>query len=115
MRQVNWRDFQEQCDELLGLVTAESITVLKSGKPIAVVIPPEEYEHLQRLDDAYWIARAEAAESRADLVDDGEAIRRLETVTREVQDFFADATPRKVSLSDELSRDRRSTSSNKSD
>jgi prevent-host-death family protein len=97
MRQVNWRDFQEQCDEFLGLVAAEPITVLKSGKPVAVVISPEEYEHLQRLDDEYWIARAQAAEANADWVE----------VTREVQDYFVDVAPRNTLLSDELGRDRR--------
>ena len=37
----------------------------------------EEYEHLQRLEDAYWVARAEAAEARGQWVGHDDALRHL--------------------------------------
>jgi bifunctional DNA-binding transcriptional regulator/antitoxin component of YhaV-PrlF toxin-antitoxin module len=37
----------------------------------------------------------------------GIVVRPLDEVVRDVQDFFADAAPKKVLLSEELSRDRR--------
>jgi PHD/YefM family antitoxin component YafN of YafNO toxin-antitoxin module len=66
MRRVNWRDFKEHCDEFLELSKQEPVGILKLGKLLAVMISPEEYEHLQRLDDAYWIGRAHAAEARGE-------------------------------------------------
>ena len=40
----------------------EPVTIEKKGRPVAVVLSLEEYERLEALEDAWWAARAEAAE-----------------------------------------------------
>jgi antitoxin Phd len=77
MRQINSTDFKNHLGEFLGLVRDETLMVSKSGKPLAVVMSAEEYEHLQRLEDAYWIARALAAEARGEWIGHDEAMRSL--------------------------------------
>jgi prevent-host-death family protein len=77
MREINSTDFKNHLGEFLGLAKDETLMVSKSGKPLAVVMSAEEYEHLQRLEDAYWIARAEAAESRGEWIGHDEAMRSL--------------------------------------
>ncbi len=77
MRQVNSTDFKNHFGEFLDLAKTEPITIGKSGKPIAVVMSVEEYEELQGLVDAYWRARAEAAEAAGKWVEPDEAMRIL--------------------------------------
>jgi PHD/YefM family antitoxin component YafN of YafNO toxin-antitoxin module len=83
MRQVNWRDFGERFDEFMELSKQKPIGILKRGKLLAVVISPEEYDHLQRLEDAYWIGRVRAAEARGEWV--GPIEMKRELVTRATQ------------------------------
>jgi len=77
MRQINSTDFKNHFGEFLDLAKDEPITIGKSGKPVAVVMSAAEYEHLQGLDDAYWKARAEAAEEAGQWVDSDKAMRIL--------------------------------------
>jgi prevent-host-death family protein len=77
MRQVNSTDFKNHLGEFLDLARDEALMVRKSGKPLAVVMSAEEYEHLQRLEDAYWLARAQAAETRGQWVGHDEAMRSM--------------------------------------
>lgn len=77
MRQINSTDFKNHFGEFLDLAKEEPITIGKSGKPVAVMMSIEEYEELQGLEDAYWRARAEAAESSGQWVDPIEAMRVL--------------------------------------
>jgi antitoxin Phd len=77
MREVNATDLKNQFGEFLDLARAEPVGIRKSGKLTAVMVSAEEYEHLQRLDDAYWIARAEAAEARGQWVGPDEALQHL--------------------------------------
>ena len=77
MRQINSTDFKSHLGEFLELAKEEAITIGKAGKPIAVLMAVEEYEELQRLEDAYWRARAEAAEAEGRWVDPDEAMRVL--------------------------------------
>jgi PHD/YefM family antitoxin component YafN of YafNO toxin-antitoxin module len=77
MRQVNSTDFKTHFGEFADLIRDEPIEVLRGSKPVGVFMSPEEYEHLQRLDDAYWAARADAAEAYGDWIGHDEAIRLL--------------------------------------
>lgn len=65
MVQVNTTDFKNHLGEYLDMASYRPVVVCKSGKPIVVVLDAGEYEYLQRLEDLYWIARAEAAEEVA--------------------------------------------------
>lgn len=68
MRRVNARDFAAQFEEFVDLARHEPIAVLRDGKPVGVFLSPQEYEHLQRLEDAHWAAKAQAATGRHDFL-----------------------------------------------
>lgn len=53
------------------------IIVRKSGKPVAVMMSMAEFEHFQRLEDLYWVARAEAAEVSGEWVSHEQAVKLL--------------------------------------
>lgn len=58
--------------------------MLRGGKPVGVFLSPDGFAHFQRLDDAYWAARAQVAETRGEEVGHEEAMRLLtEHLTRE--------------------------------
>jgi prevent-host-death family protein len=77
MREVTATDIKNHFGEFLDLAREEPVGIRKSGKVSVVMVPVEEYDHLQKLEDAYWIARAEAAESSGDWVSHEEATRLL--------------------------------------
>jgi prevent-host-death family protein len=77
MKEINSTEFKNRFGECLDMAMDEPVAVSKSGKAIAVVMSAEEYGHLQRLDDAYWIARAEAAEATGEWLGPEETMRVL--------------------------------------
>lgn len=77
MREVNATDMKNQFGEFLDLARDEPLGIRKSGKLMAVIVSADEFEHLQKLEDAYWAARAEAAEMRGEWVGQDEAMRVL--------------------------------------
>lgn len=77
MRQVNSTDFKTRFGDFVDLSRDEPIEVLRGTKPIGIFMSPDEYEHLQRLDDAYWVARAQAAEAGGEWIGHAEAMRLL--------------------------------------
>jgi prevent-host-death family protein len=77
MQQVNSTDFKSHFGEYADLVRDEPIEVLRGSKPVGVFISPDEYEHLQRLEDAYWTARGQASEAIGEWVGPEEAMRLL--------------------------------------
>ena len=77
MREVNATDMKNQFGEFLDLARDEPVGIRKSGKLTAVMVSADEYEHLQKLEDAYWVARAQAAEQQGQWVGHDEAMRLL--------------------------------------
>ena len=77
MRQVNSTDFKAHFDEFVDLAREEPIEVRRGSKPVGVFLSPDDYEHFQRLEDAYWAARAQEAEARGEWVGHDEAVRLL--------------------------------------
>lgn len=75
MRQVNSTDFKVHFGEFVDLVRDEPIEVLRGGKPVGVFLSPDAFAHLQRLDDAYWRARAQVAEASGEQVGHAETMR----------------------------------------
>jgi PHD/YefM family antitoxin component YafN of YafNO toxin-antitoxin module len=63
MRRVKARDFAERIDESLEMAKQGTMGIVKRGRLQAVVISAKEFDHLRRLEDAYWIARAQVAEA----------------------------------------------------
>ena len=77
MRQVNSTDFKSHFGEFADLVRDEPIQVLRGSRPVGIFLSLEDYEHLQRLEDAYWAARARAAEASGEWVGHDDAMRLL--------------------------------------
>jgi prevent-host-death family protein len=61
MHEVNSTDLKSRFGEYLDMARVEPVQVKRTGRPVAVLMSWEEYEHLQAVEDAYWGARAEAA------------------------------------------------------
>lgn len=77
MREISSTEFKRQFGEWLDLSREEPITVQKSGTPVAVVMSAAEYEHLQAMEDLYWVARAQAAEATGEWVSHDTALKML--------------------------------------
>jgi|AntAceMinimDraft_6_1070360.scaffolds.fasta_scaffold71393_1 prevent-host-death family protein len=48
-----------QFAELIDLARKEPVTITRNNRPVAVVLSPEEYQALEKLDDQYWIKQAD--------------------------------------------------------
>ena len=77
MREANASDVKNRFGEYLDLARDEAVRIQRSGKPAAIMISPEEYEHFQALEDAYWGAQAAAAVELGEFISHEEAMRRI--------------------------------------
>ncbi len=51
---------------LLDAAQREPVTIEKNGRAVAVMLCMEEFERLEAVEDAWWAARAAAAEKAGD-------------------------------------------------
>ena len=63
MRTVSATEIKNRLGQYLGRVAVEPVAIEKNGRPVAVLLSFEEYELLQRSDDAFWGEAARAAEA----------------------------------------------------
>lgn len=77
MLNISSSEFKKQMGTYLSTMLDDPIQIEKSGRPVAVVMSPEEYAYLQELEEQYWIARAEAATSSGEWIDHHEAFQRI--------------------------------------
>lgn len=77
MMQVNATYFKNLLDEFLGIAKDEPVIIHKTGKPIAVVLGVAEYEHLQRLQELYRLARAKLAKTAGERLSEEDVVRFL--------------------------------------
>ena len=77
MREVNATDMKNQFGEFLDLARDEPVGIRRSGKLTAVMVSADQFEHLQRLEDAYWVARAETAERSGEWIGADQAVSLL--------------------------------------
>lgn len=77
MLQVSSTDFKTNFGEYVDRARDQPIEVLRGSKPVGVFLSHDEYAHLQRLEDAFWAARAEAAETNGEWLGHAEAMRLL--------------------------------------
>jgi len=63
MKTLSARDAKNSFGVLLDTAQREPVTIEKKGRPVAVLLSIAEYERLEALEDAYWSARAGAAEA----------------------------------------------------
>ena len=77
MRAIAAKDAKNEFGRLLDTAQREPVTIERHGRPVAVVLSLEEYRRLEALEDAFWVARAEAAEKEGFLgTDEGEGLIR---------------------------------------
>lgn len=77
MQEISSSEFKNHLGEYLASSQTEPILVQRSGKPIAVLLSPVEYEWLQQMEDLYWIARAQASEAAGEWIDHDESVKLL--------------------------------------
>lgn len=63
MKTASATDVKNHFGEYLQSSLKEPLVIEKTGRPVAVMISMEDYERLQALEDAYWVKKAEEAES----------------------------------------------------
>ena len=63
MKTMTARDARNRFGELLDVAQREAVTIQKRGRPIAVLVSPQQYARLETMEDADWAARADAASS----------------------------------------------------
>ena len=54
-----------ELSDLLGKVQhgGEQVTILRNGKPVAVLVSMEDHDFLESAEDAFWVKRIEAMEA----------------------------------------------------
>ena len=66
MKTISAPDARSGFERLLDAARHEPVTIERDGRPVAVMLSVEEYERLEALEDAWWAARAAAAEAAGD-------------------------------------------------
>lgn len=67
MKTVSATEIKNRFGQYLARVAVEPVAVEKNGRPVAVLLAFEEFELLQRADDAFWGELARAAEAEGSL------------------------------------------------
>ena len=81
------KEAKDRFENLLNKAQATPVAVTKQDRPVVVVLSVQEYESLQRLDDAYWAARADKAFAKGDWL----SVEESEKFLRQILD--APASP----------------------
>lgn len=64
MKTANATDIKNRFGEYLDEARSEPLIVNRNGRNVAVLLSWREYERLSALEDAWWAARATAAEAK---------------------------------------------------
>ena len=75
MLEVNATEFKGQFGQYMDSAGQQSIRINKSGRPIAVMLPEEEYEYFQMLEDAYLGVQAQMAADAGEFVSHEEVMQ----------------------------------------
>jgi prevent-host-death family protein len=62
MKKVSATELKTKTGQCLDTAQKEPVEIEKNGKVVAILIAREDYDRLARLENAYWLARIEAAE-----------------------------------------------------
>ena len=66
MKTANASDVKNRFGEFLDEARSEPLIVNRNGRNVAVLLSWQDYERLSALEDAWWAARARAAEAEGD-------------------------------------------------
>jgi prevent-host-death family protein len=74
MTEVTSKEAKERFGVVIDAARREPVTVTRHKRKWVVIMSAERYEELEALEDAYWVARAEAGEKSGYLsVEESEA------------------------------------------
>lgn len=62
MKTISATNARSGFGRLLDAARHQPVTIERNGRPVAVMLSVQEYERLEALEDAWWAARAAAAE-----------------------------------------------------
>lgn len=85
MLNISSSEFKRQMGAYLASTQTEPLQIERAGKPVAVVLSPAEYAHLQELDEQYWISRAESVERSDEWINHEQAMRHIASRLREAE------------------------------
>ena len=74
---VTATELKNRLSETMEQAQHEPVSILKNGRPYAVLVSQRDYERFQALEDRYWGERALAATNSGDYVDGAAALREL--------------------------------------
>ncbi len=66
MKTISATDAGSGFERLLDAARRGPVTIERHGRPVAVLLSVEEYQRLEAVEDAFWAARAAAAEDAGD-------------------------------------------------
>jgi antitoxin Phd len=78
---LNSKDAQNHFGELIDSAQREPVMIERRGRPVAVVMSREQYEHFEAIEDELWSARAKAAAERG-FAGPEETARAIEEILR---------------------------------
>lgn len=77
MKTLGAAEAKNHFGNLLDMAQREPVVIEKKGRAVAVVLSVQEYERLQALEEAWWIARATEAQADGFIgTDESEALIR---------------------------------------
>ena len=76
MTTVAATDLKNRFGKIMDMARREPVIVQSHGRDTVVILDHEEYERLQRLEDAFWIARAEES-AKSGYLGHEETMRRI--------------------------------------
>src|SRR5271163_2457611 len=83
MKAATATDVKNRFGEFLDEARSEPVAVNRNGRNVAVLISWAEYERLSALEDAWWAARAEAAEAEGGYLGPEKSVEALLSLLHE--------------------------------
>ncbi len=77
MKTATATDVKNRFGEFLDEAKSEPLAVNRNGRNVAVLLSWAEYERLSALEDAWWAARAKAAEAESGYLGPEESMETL--------------------------------------
>ena len=80
VKTINAREAKNSFGKLLDDARREPVAIERYGRTVAVLMPIEEYERLEELENKYWLEKAENADANG-YIGTGESEEFLKKLT----------------------------------
>ena len=85
MMHISSSEFKRQLGSYLANAAKQPLQIENAGRPVAIVLSPGEYAHLQQLEEQYWIARADSVRDTGEWIDHQTAVEQIAAKLREAE------------------------------